>query len=70
MEIYKGKIKWFNPDKGYGFIEREDGGKDLLIHFSSIVGGGYRSLDKGQQVEFKINDGVKGLQAVDVTVIN
>ena len=63
-----GTVKWFNGSKGYGFIERE-GGDDVFVHFSAIVGEGYRNLDEGQQVEFDVEQGQKGLQASNVTVI-
>jgi CspA family cold shock protein len=62
----RGKVKWFNPDKGFGFITPEDGGKDVFVHFSEINGSGYRSLDEGQEVEFEIKTGPKGLQAADI----
>jgi CspA family cold shock protein len=61
-----GTVKWFNDSKGYGFIEREDG-DDVFVHFSAIQGDGFRSLAEGQQVEFSIEQGPKGLQAADVT---
>ena len=63
-----GTVKWFNNDKGYGFIERENG-KDLFVHYNSIVGEGHRSLVDGQKVEFIETDGVKGPQANEVTPI-
>ena len=61
-----GTVKWFNSSKGYGFIQR-DGGPDVFVHFSAIEMGGYKSLAEGQQVEFSIEQGPKGLQAVNVT---
>ena len=64
----EGKVKWFNPRKGYGFIERDIGG-DVFVHFSGIRGTGYRTLDEGQRVEFSVVDGEKGLQAQDVTAL-
>jgi CspA family cold shock protein len=64
-----GTVKWFNNSKGYGFIERQ-GGEDVFVHFSSIQGDGYRSLAEGQQVEFSIEKGPKGLQASNVVVQN
>lgn len=64
----KGTVKWFNSDKGYGFITREKGG-DVFVHFNAIRSEGYRSLSEGQQVEFTVTQGQKGLQAEDVTVI-
>jgi cold shock protein len=60
-----GTVKWFNAAKGYGFIGR-DGGDDVFVHFSSIQSDGYRRLEKGQQVEFSIEEGPKGLQAAKV----
>ncbi|MEE9216914.1 MAG: cold shock domain-containing protein [Anaerolineales bacterium] len=62
-----GTVKWFNDSKGYGFIEREDG-DDVFVHFSAIQGDGFRSLAEGQQVEFAVEQGPKGLQAADVTI--
>ena len=63
-----GTGKWFNATKGYGFIARE-GGADVFVHFSAIEGSGYRSLEEGQQVEFTLEQGPKGLQAAKVTVL-
>ena len=60
-----GVVKWFNPDKGYGFIARPDG-EDVFVHFSAIQMEGYRSLDEGQLVEFDVTQGPKGLQAANV----
>lgn len=62
----KGTVKWFNATKGYGFIT-SDTGEDVFVHFSSIQDDGYKSLDEGQQVEFEITQGDKGLQASNVT---
>jgi len=64
----QGTVKWFNGDKGYGFIAVE-GGPDVFVHFSAIAGGGYRSLDEGQKVEFDITQGQKGPQAENVRII-
>jgi len=64
----KGSVKWFNNDKGFGFITREQG-EDLFVHFKSIVSDGYRSLAEGQLVEFTVTQGKKGLQAEEVTVV-
>jgi len=58
-------VKWFNASKGYGFIQRQSG-EDVFVHFSAIVGEGYRSLTEGQEVEFDIVDGPKGQQAANV----
>ncbi|MEX5711202.1 cold-shock protein [Parafrankia sp. FMc6] len=65
-----GAVLWFNRDKGYGFIMPDDGGEQVFVHFSAIMGGGYRSLDEGQRVTFEIRPGPKGLQAVDVRAID
>jgi len=64
----QGTVKWFNAEKGYGFIA-VDGGQDVFVHFSAIVGEGYRSLDEGQRVEFEITRGPKGQQADQVRVV-
>jgi cold shock protein len=61
----QGRVKWFNAEKGFGFIEREDG-DDVFVHFSAIQQDGYKSLEEGQQVEFDIIDGARGLQAANV----
>ncbi len=63
----QGTVKWFNGEKGYGFIAVE-GGPDVFVHFSAITGGGYRSLEEGQKVEFDITQGQKGAQAENVRV--
>ena len=60
-----GTVKWFNGDKGYGFISREEG-SDVFAHYSAIDGDGYRSLEEGQQVEFTVTNGQKGLQAESI----
>lgn len=64
----KGTVKWFNGSKGYGFITREEG-EDVFVHFNAIVGDGYKSLDEGDQVQFEIGQGPKGLQATNVSKI-
>ncbi|CAM3765503.1 cold-shock protein [Cohnella lubricantis] len=63
-----GTVKWFNADKGFGFIEVE-GGNDVFVHFSAIVGDGYKSLDEGQRVEFNIVQGNRGPQAENVVKV-
>ncbi|GGL19433.1 cold-shock protein [Sphaerisporangium melleum] len=64
----QGTVKWFNADKGYGFIA-VDGGKDVFVHYSAIMAEGYRSLEQGQRVEFEITQGQKGPQAEAVRTV-
>jgi len=64
----KGKVKWFNSEKGYGFIEAEDG-KDVFVHFSALNMEGYKALEEGATVEFEVIEGEKGAQAANVTVV-
>ena len=64
-----GKVKWFNGDKGYGFITDDQGQGDIFVHFSGINGNGYKSLEEGQKVSFVVVNGQKGLQADEVQVI-
>ena len=61
-----GTVKWFNAEKGYGFIAPDEGGSDVFVHFSAIQSSGYRSLEEGQKVEFEITKGQKGDAAADV----
>ena len=61
----EGKVKWFNAEKGFGFIERE-GGEDVFVHFSAIQGDGFKTLDEGQNVDFDIVEGPRGPQAANV----
>src|SRR5437773_5485936 len=65
-----GVVKWFNAEKGYGFITPDDGGKDCFVHFSAIQGGGFRKLEEGQKVEFEVGQGQKGPQAENVTALD
>ncbi|WP_134701391.1 cold shock domain-containing protein [Ammoniphilus sp. YIM 78166] len=64
----QGKVKWFNAEKGYGFIEREDGG-DVFVHYSAIQTEGFRTLEEGQQVKFDIVEGNRGPQAANVVKV-
>jgi cold shock protein len=65
----QGTVKWFNGEKGFGFISQDGGGADVFVHYSEIDAGGFRSLDEGQRVEFAIGQGAKGPQATGVRVI-
>lgn len=65
----QGSVKWFNGEKGFGFIAQDGGGPDVFVHYSEIQGTGFKSLDEGQRVEFEIGQGQKGPQATSVTVI-
>ncbi len=67
MSISTGTVKWFNADKGFGFITQENGGEDVFVHFQAIVSSGYKSLDEGQRVSYETERGQKGLQAANVT---
>lgn len=64
-----GTVKWFNADKGFGFITQDGGGPDVFAHFSAIASSGFRSLDENQRVEFEIEQGQKGLQAANIRLI-
>lgn len=68
VSMSKGRVKWFNKAKGYGFIEREEG-EDVFVHFSAIQKEGYKALDEGDSVEFEIVEGPKGLMASNVKLI-
>jgi CspA family cold shock protein len=64
--VPSGTVKWFNAEKGYGFITQADGGADIFVHWSEIDMNGYRTLQEGQAVEFEVKEGQKGLQAASV----
>ena len=68
-ERVKGTVKWFNSTKGFGFISQEKG-EDVFVHFQSIIGDGYKSLNENDKVEFSVTQGPKGLQAADVRLIS
>ncbi len=61
-----GTVKWFSPEKGFGFITPDDGSSDVFVHFSAIAGQGYRNLEEGQKVTYEVTQGQKGPQAADV----
>jgi CspA family cold shock protein len=63
----QGTVKWFNEEKGYGFISPDEGGEDLFVHFSGIVGEGYKSLEEGEKVTYEAAQGRRGMQAQNVT---
>jgi cold shock protein len=65
----EGTVKWFNGEKGFGFIAQDDGGADVFVHYSEIDGNGFRSLDEGQRVSFTVGQGSKGPQATGVRVL-
>lgn len=69
LNSMQGKVKWFNNEKGFGFIEREDG-DDVFVHFSAISGEGFKSLEEGQTVEFEIVEGARGPQAANVEKVS
>ena len=64
-----GTVKWFNADKGFGFIEQDGGGADVFAHYSAIQSNGYRELAEGQAVQFDVTQGAKGLQAENITLV-
>lgn len=66
MATVTGTVKWFNAEKGFGFIAQPEGGADVFVHHSAIQMSGYRSLEEGQRVEFELQEGPKGLQATNV----
>ena len=65
----QGTVKWFNEEKGYGFISPEEGGEDLFVHFSGIAGEGFKSLEEGEKVTYEAAQGRKGMQAENVTPV-
>jgi len=66
----QGNVKWFNAEKGFGFIEQDGGGADVFVHYSQINAQGYRSLEEGQRVSFETQRGKKGIEATGVTVVS
>lgn len=69
IQMEQGTVKWFDNAKGYGFVSRENGGKDVFVHHSVIQGTGFKSLEEGQKVQFEVTQGPKGDQATNVTKI-
>ena len=69
MSKFNGTVKWFNPDKGFGFITQENGDEDVFVHFRAIVGEGFKSLQEGQRVSYDTERGQKGLQAANVVAL-
>jgi cold shock protein len=69
MNMAQGTVKWFNAEKGFGFIAQDGGGADVFVHYSAIQGNGYKSLEENQKVEFEVTQGPKGPQAESVTAI-
>ncbi len=64
-----GTVKWFSTEKGYGFIEPDDGGEDVFVHFNGIAGGGFRSLQEGEKVSYEVTRGKRGMQAENVSKV-
>ena len=69
MSKVTGTVKWFNADKGYGFLTQDNGGKDVFVHFRAIISDGYKTLPEAQRVEFEVEEGQKGHQAANVQAI-
>lgn len=69
LRVARGRVKWFSDEKGYGFIEPEAGGDDLFVHYSEVVGEGFRTLEEGSLVEFEVVEGRRGKQASRVEVV-
>ncbi len=69
LEMSRGTVKWFSDQKGYGFITPEEGGEDLFVHYSNIEGEGFKTLREGQEVEFEVAQGRKGLEAIKVNAL-
>jgi CspA family cold shock protein len=69
IRMATGTVKWFNPEKGFGFIEQDGGGPDVFVHYSAIASPGFRELFEGQKVQFDITQGPKGPQAENVTPV-
>jgi CspA family cold shock protein len=67
--VASGTVKWFNSEKGFGFIQQDSGGPDVFVHYSAIASGGYRELNEGQKVEFDVTQGQKGPQAENVRAV-
>ena len=62
----KGTVKWFNAEKGYGFLSNDEGGEDVFVHFSAITGEGFKTLEEGQAVSYDLTEGARGMQAANV----